>query len=56
MEMIYSLLSREESKLSLYDVEVVDVLKAEAMETRWFERGCLWLDCKDKDSIQRWVW
>jgi hypothetical protein len=32
--MIYSFLAKEESKLSLYDVEVVDVLKEETMETR----------------------
>ena len=50
--MIYSFLAKEESKLPLYDVEVVDVLKAEAMETRWFERGYMWFDCKNKDSVQ----
>ena len=50
--MIYSFLAKEEGKLSLYDVEVVDVLKEETMETRWFERGCLWFDCKNEDSVQ----
>ena len=50
--MIYSLLAKEEGKLSLYDVEVVDVLKEETMETRWFKRGYLWFDCKNKDSVQ----
>lgn len=54
--MIYSLLSKEEDTLSFYDVEVVDVLKTEAMETRWLERGYLWFNWKNKDSIQRWVW
>lgn len=53
--MIYSFFPKEESKLSLYDVEVVDVLKTKAMETRWLERGCLWFNCKNKDSVQEWV-
>jgi hypothetical protein len=30
----------------------VDVLKEETMETRRFERGYLWLDCKNEDSVQ----
>jgi len=34
MEMIYSLLSREEDTLSFYDVKVVDVLKTKTMEAR----------------------